>query len=121
MIKEITKYITDDGKEFSDFDDAQNHESAKTDRDAERYARFVQGYTGRTLLAKYGPSKYGTWEILGEDDNCDLGGYHYMPRLGVYEGTLDQVIHTAVSLPSFFSWGGGGSINFVNPPEVLKL
>jgi hypothetical protein len=67
-------------------------------------------YSGRELLKKHKLNEYGVWRIKGEDPNCDMGGYHHQPDLGLYEGRLDEVIAYAVELPGFWTWGGGGSI-----------
>ncbi len=60
----------------------------------------------------------GMWQIRGEDPNCDLGGSHHQPDLGVVEGKLGPTILYAVDLPGFWQWGGGGSITKI---EVAKL
>lgn len=62
----------------------------------------------------YHPEEEGCWEILGEDPNCDLGGYHNQPCLGIVLGTYKNVVNYALTLPSFFSWGGGGIIRRVS-------
>lgn len=72
-------------------------------------------YEGRTLLKNHSLSETGLWEVLGEDPNCDFSGSHHQPHLGVFEGTLDDVIRMAVELPRFWQWGAGGSIRKINP------
>lgn len=62
------------------------------------------------LLQNYSPSEQGTWKILGEDPNCDWGGAHSQPYLDTVTGTYVNVVEYAMSLKSFFTWGGGGSI-----------
>lgn len=74
------------------------------------YDRFFETYSGRQLLEKHSLNEYGIWKVLGEDPNCDLGGSHHEPDLGLYEGTLEKVIRKAVDLPGFWTWGGGGCI-----------
>jgi len=85
------------------------------------------------LLKDYPAETVGTWEIRGEDPNCDLGGHHHEPRLETVTGTYKNVVEYALTLPNFFTWGGGGRIvrrdpptNLVNVdklvnPKVLKL
>jgi hypothetical protein len=80
--------------------------------------RYSKTYSGRELLRKYPLTKTGHWRIRGEDPNCDFGGHHYQPELGVVEGTLADVIDYAVSLKNFWTWGGGGDISLV---EVKKI
>lgn len=75
-------------------------------------------YSGRQLLTKHSLSEEGVWEIRGEDPNCDLGGTHYQPRLGVYSGTLEKVLEIAVQKPSWAQWGGGGDIIKINIKEA---
>lgn len=82
------------------------------------YERFLSTYSGQKLLEKHSLEDEGTWEVLGEDPNCDLGGHHYQPRLGVYTGKLRDVIEMAVEMGSFWTWGSGGDIN---PIKVTKV
>lgn len=51
-----------------------------------------------------------TWLVYGEDPNCDFGGSHYQPFIGVYTGSLNDVVKEVVNLNSFWAWGAGGSI-----------
>lgn len=74
------------------------------------YSEFLRTYSGSKLLEKHQLSEEGTWEVRGEDPNCDLGGPHHEPFLGVYSGRLEDVIRMAVDLPGFWQWGGGGRI-----------
>lgn len=82
-----------------------------------KYEQFTKvSYSGRTLLSKHSLDEEGMWEIRGEDENCDLGGTHYMPRLGIVEGKLRDVISYAVTIPRFWTWGGGGDITKIDAP-----
>lgn len=67
-------------------------------------------YVRANLLKKYPPDTFGRWRILGEDSNCDFGGSHYQPHLETVTGTYSNVVEYAISLNSFFTWGGGGDI-----------
>lgn len=81
------------------------------------YQQFTEvSYSGRELLKKYSLDETGLWEILGEDPNCDWGGHHHQPKLGMVEGRLGDIIAYAVELPSFWSWGGGGDIRQISKP-----
>ena len=71
------------------------------------------------LLKEYSPNTTGTWEIRGEDPNCDLGGHHHEPKLETVTGTYKNVVEYALTLPNFFSWGGGGRIIKVDPPSNM--
>jgi hypothetical protein len=82
----------------------------KIEREKTNYDRFMTTYSGKKLLEEYSLTESGVWEVYGEDPNCDFGGYHHTPFLGLYEGTLENVIRTAVELSSFWQWGGGGEI-----------
>jgi hypothetical protein len=75
-------------------------------------------YTGKRLLEKHSLEEEGYWKILGEDPNCDLGGYHHQPDLGTYSGTLQKVLEIAVQHSNWAAWGGGGDIVKVNVKHV---
>jgi hypothetical protein len=75
-------------------------------------------YFYKELLKKYNLNEIGTWRIRGEDANCDFGGSHYMPELGIVQGKLGDVLITAINMPDFWTWGGGGDIT---PVEILNL
>jgi len=85
-----------------------------------KYERFLGTYYGKNLLEKYSLDQEGLWQILGEDPNCDFGGYHYQPDLGIVEGKLRDVIDYAVELPGFWTWGGGGDIRLRNAPKKIN-
>ena len=72
--------------------------------------QFLNTYSGKDLIKKYPLDLRAVWQVRGEDSNCDFGGSHFMPTLGYYEGTLDEVIDIAVNLPNFWQWGGGGDL-----------
>ncbi len=76
-----------------------------------KYDQFLKVcYSGRTLLENHTLDEYGIWQVYGEDPNCDFGGHHHQPELGVYEGILRDVVALAVELPGFWQWGSGGDI-----------
>jgi hypothetical protein len=80
----------------------------------EQFRQYTEvSYAGRQLLQKHSLDEVGIWKIKGEDPNCDLGGHHYQPELGIVEGTLRDVIMYGVSLPSFWQWGAGGDFELV--------
>jgi hypothetical protein len=92
--------------------------------------RFINGFKNDTekriagnLIADFDgdPDARGTWRIFGEDPNCDFGGPHHEPDLGVVEGTFKEAITYAFTLNSFISWGGGGKIRPYRNPTVKKL
>lgn len=70
-------------------------------------------YAGRKLLENHSLDETGYWKILGEDPNCDMGGHHYQPDLGTFEGRLHDIIMYGVTLPGFWQWGAGGDFKFV--------
>jgi len=70
------------------------------------------------LLEEHPGHEVGTWQILGEDPNCDLGGPHGNPMLATVQGTYADIVEYALELPGFFTWGGGGDIEKVS---VLKV
>ena len=83
---------------------------------SKKFEDFMQTYSGRNL--KYPLDTVGLWEVLGEDPNCDWGGTHYQPRLGVYEGKLRDIIELAVEMSGFWSWGAGGDFRKVEVRTV---
>lgn len=85
----------------------------------DNYQRFLTTWSGKRLLEKHKLEEYGFWKISGEDPNCDMGGSHVSPFLGVVEGKLEDVIRYAIELPKFWQWGSGGEIESV--PTPLKI
>ena len=75
-------------------------------------------YSGKRLLEKHSLDEEGYWKILGEDPNCDMGGYHHQPNLGTYKGTLEKVLEIAVQHDDWSAWGGGGDVVKVNVKYV---
>lgn len=90
--------------------------------DKSKYQQFTETtHSGRELLKKHSLDEAGTWQVFGEDPNCDWGGSHHQPNLGLYEGILKDVIEHAVNLPGFWQWGGGGNISKHTRPAVIKV
>jgi hypothetical protein len=75
-------------------------------------------YSGVELLKKHSLDEVGIWQVFGEDPNCDLGGSHWQPDLGIHEGRLEDVIREAVEMGSFWTWGGGGTIKQIKINKV---
>lgn len=86
-----------------------------------RYEEFLRTHNGRELLKKHKLTEVGLWRVRGEDSNCDFGGSHYEPELGIFEGTLDDVICIAVKHKGFWQWGAGGSISLVKFEKVSDI
>jgi hypothetical protein len=80
--------------------------------------RFKKTFSYKSLTLTHDLQEVGFWNVRGEDANADMGGSHYMPDLGTYEGKLEDVLAYAVLLPRFWTWGGGGDITKV---EVIKI
>jgi len=85
----------------------------------QRLDQYLKTYSGRELVKKYSMSQTGVWKVLGEDPNCDFGGHHYQPELGMFEGTLEDVMTYAVTLPNFWTWGAGGDIRLMSAPVKI--
>lgn len=83
--------------------------------------KFIHGHSGKRLLSKHSLEDHGLWRVRGEDPNCDIGGHHHEPELGIFEGKLRDVIAYAVELPGWFQWGSGGSIESHTPKKVIKI
>ena len=69
--------------------------------------------SGKDLLKKHRLDENGIWEVRGEDSKYAMGGSHYMPVLGYYQGTLNEVVDIAVDSAGFWQWGGGGDIQLI--------
>ena len=67
---------------------------------------------------KHSLNQKGTWLVKGEDPNCDFGGHHHQPTLGYFEGSLEQVMRKACTLPGFWTWGHGGDIELVSTTKL---
>jgi hypothetical protein len=85
----------------------------------QRLEQFLNTYSGRELVKKYDMSQTGVWKVLGEDPNCDFGGHHYQPELGMFAGTLEDVMAYAVTLSNFWAWGAGGDIQLMSAPVKI--
>lgn len=110
MIKEVTKYVTSDGKEFDTKAEANKYLETSEGRKQNLLDKFYKTYYSDKLMREHSLEEEGLWRVQGEDPNCDLGGAHYMPELGNYAGKLKNVIEIAVTLPGFWQWGSGGKI-----------
>lgn len=77
------------------------------DRFLKTLAEFRNDYNGNKLFEKHSLDEQGIWQIMGADTNCDMGGSHHMPDLGLHTGTLREVLELAFSIPAFRSWGFG--------------
>jgi len=82
-----------------------------------QFKKYQQTYTGKQVLESYKFEDDGFWKIRGEDPNCDMGGYHHMPELGIFNGTFREALMFAFNHPQFYAWGGGGDITKV---EIIK-
>ena len=56
------------------------------EREKTAFDRFLETYGGRELTSKHSLEEYGIWKVEGEDPNCDFGGSHHQPNLGLFEG-----------------------------------
>jgi len=82
-------------------------------------SRFKNTYSYQSLLSKHNLDEVGIWEVRGEDPNCDLGGSHHKPKLGTFEGKLEDIVAYAVTLSDFWQWGAGGDITKVGAPVKI--
>ena len=79
-MRTITKFVTEDGREFTTKADAEAHENAG-ELAFKKYTTV--SFSGRELLKKHTLSEYGIWTVRGEDNNPDMGGQHYSPVRGL--------------------------------------
>jgi len=79
---------------------------------------FRRTHNGGEFLEKHALDETGTWQIYGEDPNCDMTGYHSSPLLETVTGKLSDVIVHAVNLEGFWNWGCGGYLKKISIKEV---
>jgi hypothetical protein len=125
VTKNIT-YTCSDGKVFANKAAAEEHEQALADAFLYRHENLSvesvkwlrTSYGGQRLLKAYSLDETGFWHIKGEDPNCDFGGHHHQPDLGVVCGTLAEAVNHAVRLDRFYTWGSGGDIIKLSVTQV---
>lgn len=123
MVKtiEITKFLDEAGN-LHDTEEQAEKANEQIRIKNNPYLRYIhQTYDGQKLIEKYSLNEYGIWTVYGEDSNCDMGGHHYEPKLGVFEGTLEQVIRHATQMKGFWTWGYGGRIEKTKIQKIIKL
>ncbi len=115
-INEIDQQIAElkKTKEHFEKEDSRLHTNDKVND-------FLQRYSGKELIKKFSLAEYGTWEVRGEDPNCDMGGSHVTPLLGYFKGKLEDVLIHAVNLKGFWAWGAGGEVKKIEPIVITKL
>lgn len=113
-----TVYVADDGKEFKTSEEALRYEESEKYKHDKKAKGWLGSYSGQRLLKKHSLDEEGLWTVYGEDPNCDFGGYHHRPKLGVYQGKLSDIVQLAVTLSDFYTHGAGGDIEKV---EVTKV
>jgi hypothetical protein len=108
----------EDGKIFESEQATQAYEDSFKNKQELKVDEVMNCYGVKGVVKDYGLLRYGTWEVRGEDPNCDFGGYHHNPFIGYYEGTLESVIKETAKLQNFFYWGYGGSIKLIEAKKV---
>jgi hypothetical protein len=81
-----------------------------------RFEQYQDTSSYAGLMENHSLEDEGVWQVYGEDPNCDMGGSHVQPFLGMYDGKLIDVIRYAVELPNFWEWGSGGDIRKLGIP-----
>jgi len=114
------RFETDDGKVFDTEALALAYEQEQERKAYGKFEKYLKTYSGKKLLEQYTLSTEGLWEVFGEDPNCDFGGYHYKPRMGLVEGKLEDVIRWAVAQGGFWQWGGGGDFELRTLKKIVK-
>lgn len=77
-------------------------------------------YVINKLKQKHNPHELGYWEVRGEDPNCDFGGSHHQPFLGIVHGYYKQALEAAINMPRFWQWGAGGDIRPIKVRYLIK-
>lgn len=121
MVTKKTVYVANDGTEHDTHQRALIHESMKEGEAQGYFDKYIASYHGKMLLSRHSLDDEGLWEVCGEDPNCDMGGYHHEPFIGIFEGKLRDVIKEAVMKPGFFQWGSGGRITAYKPHIPIKV
>ena len=80
--------------------------------------KYLKTYSGIELLKKWNLDQVGVWHVRGEDPNCDMGGSHYQPSIGYFEGALGEILEFGIDLPGFWQWGAGGKFEHINVQKV---
>jgi len=111
-------YQTEDGVIHKTELAAKKHVEKLSETDDLAFQRFCNSRSGEFLLKDNDLKDHGTWEIRGEDPNCDFGGHHHEPYLDTVSCTLEKAIRHAVKLDRFFTWGAGGSISKVKVKTI---
>lgn len=112
------KYQAKDGKLFDTPEEALKHEAKLTKKTKASVSQYLTTYNGQKLIQQHSLDEEGFWHVFGEDPNCDFGGHHHTPDLGIYEGKLGAILPVAVALSGFWTWGGGGEIRKANITPV---
>jgi hypothetical protein len=71
------------------------------------------------LLKQHKAYMEALWAIHAESDNSDWHGYHPQKFLVAVQGTYLDAVEYALTLPSFFTYGAGGSVRPLG--EVINL
>ena len=121
MINTVTKYVTDDGKEFHNLIPAQLHDMSLK-KAAEKAKNLTEERFNALLkLWKESPNLHGViethalnsigaWAIFGEGRSFDRGVSYYRPLIGIVYGRLEAAMRHAVNLERFYTAGDGGTI-----------
>lgn len=106
-----------DGKTFDSDAECRKHEAAflgeEVVKQQEAVEKIKRSYWYRTWGKSIPEHKIATWNIYGEDANCDLGGFHHEPLIATVHGTFNKALNYAARLPRFWAWGSGGRIEEV--------
>ncbi len=109
-------FQAEDGQVFETASACQTHEMLLARKRDDNLTKYKNGYSYQN--SKYSDNEYGTWQVYGEDPNCDFGGHHHSPYLATYQGKFIDVARKAVELVGFWQWGAGGEIRKI---EVNKV
>jgi hypothetical protein len=106
-----------DGVVFETEFDCVLHEQKLHEQEQNNLRKFQNTYWWNNTR-KYELDEEGTWQVYGEDPNCDYHGPHHNPYLATYTGRFLNVAKKAVELVGFWQWGAGGYIKKI---EVTKV
>lgn len=71
MVHKVTKYITKDGKEFFELEDAVKHEAKEQEKPVYSYNKYLHTYAGTDLLKKHKLETEGIWRISSQPLHWD--------------------------------------------------
>lgn len=100
MVTAKTTYLTIDGMEFENKDDAVAHETKRAKSIKANYEKFLKSDRYRSLVRDHKLDEDGIWLVRSEE----------FQTIGYVSANLENAIRWAVSQTHWGGYGNGGSI-----------